>query len=42
MAKLRHILFNPTDVERLAQFYFDVLELEIIPRSNNGGHPPPT
>ncbi|MCZ6814999.1 MAG: VOC family protein, partial [Alphaproteobacteria bacterium] len=28
MAKLRHIVFNTTDVDRLAQFYVDVFGME--------------
>lgn len=37
MAKLRHIVFNTTDVERLAQFYVDVFGMEIVHRSVKGG-----
>lgn len=37
MAKIRHIVFNTTDVERLARFYVDVFGMEITHRSNKGG-----
>lgn len=37
MAKLRHIVFNTTDVDRLAQFYVDVFGMEIVHRSHKGG-----
>ncbi len=37
MAKLRHIVFNTTDVERLAKFYVDVFGMEIVHRSHKGG-----
>ncbi|MDX1483664.1 MAG: VOC family protein [Alphaproteobacteria bacterium] len=37
MAKIRHIVFNTTDVERLAQFYVDVFDMKIVHRSHKGG-----
>jgi catechol 2,3-dioxygenase-like lactoylglutathione lyase family enzyme len=37
MAKIRHIVFHSTDVERLAKFYVDVMGLEIVHRAKNGG-----
>ena len=37
MAKIRHIVFHTTDVERLAKFYVDVMGLEIVHRAKNGG-----
>ena len=37
MAKIRHIVFNTTDPERLAKFYVDVLGLTIQHRAENGG-----
>ncbi|HSR56178.1 MAG TPA: VOC family protein [Alphaproteobacteria bacterium] len=37
MAKLRHIVFHTTDVERLAQFYVNVFGMEIVHRSKKGG-----
>jgi len=37
MAKIRHIVFNTTDPERLAKFYVDVMGLEIVHRAKNGG-----
>lgn len=37
MARIRHIVFNTTDVERLAQFYVDVFGMEIVHRSHKGG-----
>jgi catechol 2,3-dioxygenase-like lactoylglutathione lyase family enzyme len=37
MAKIRHIVFNTTDPERLAKFYVDVMGLTITNRAKNGG-----
>ena len=37
MAKIRHIVFNTTDPERLAKFYVDVMGLTIQHRAENGG-----
>ena len=37
MAKIRHIVFHTTDVERLAKFYVDVMGLKIVHRAKNGG-----
>ena len=37
MAKIRHLVFHTTDVERLAKFYVDVMGLEIVHRQENGG-----
>ena len=37
MAKIRHIVFNTTDPEKLAKFYVDVLGLKIQHRQENGG-----
>lgn len=37
MAKIRHIVFNTTDPERLAKFYVDVMGLKIQQRAANGG-----
>jgi catechol 2,3-dioxygenase-like lactoylglutathione lyase family enzyme len=37
MAKIRHLVFHTTDVERLAKFYVDVMGLEIVHRAKNGG-----
>ena len=37
MAKIRHIVFNTTDPERLAKFYVEVLGLTIQHRAENGG-----
>lgn len=37
MAKIRHIVFNTTDPERLAKFYVDVMGLTIVHRARNGG-----
>jgi len=36
-AKIRHIVFNTTDPERLAKFYVDVMGLEVVHRASNGG-----
>ncbi len=37
MAKIKHLVFNTTDPERLAKFYVDVMGLEITHRARNGG-----
>ena len=37
MAKIRHIVFHTTDVQRLAKFYVDVMGLTIVHRAKNGG-----
>ena len=37
VAKIRHIVFNTTDPERLAKFYVDVMGLTIQHRAKNGG-----
>jgi catechol 2,3-dioxygenase-like lactoylglutathione lyase family enzyme len=37
MAKIRHIVFNTTDPERLAKFYVDVMGLTVVHRASNGG-----
>ena len=37
MARIRHIVFHTTDVERLAKFYVEVMGLKIKHRSDNGG-----
>jgi catechol 2,3-dioxygenase-like lactoylglutathione lyase family enzyme len=37
MAKIRHIVFQTTDPERLAKFYVDVMGLKIVHRAKNGG-----
>ena len=37
MAKIRHLVFNTTDPERLAKFYVETLGLEIVHRARNGG-----
>jgi catechol 2,3-dioxygenase-like lactoylglutathione lyase family enzyme len=37
MAKIRHLVFQTTDPERLAKFYVDVMGLEIVHRAKNGG-----
>ena len=37
MAKIKHIVFNTTDVERLARYYVDVFGMEIVYRSSKGG-----
>src|SRR5712672_4325460 len=36
-AKIRHIVFHTTDVERLAKFYVDVMGLKVVHRAKNGG-----
>jgi catechol 2,3-dioxygenase-like lactoylglutathione lyase family enzyme len=37
MAKIRHIVFQTTDPERLAKFYVEVMGLTIVHRARNGG-----
>ena len=37
MARIRHLVFHTTDVERLAKFYVDVMGLKIVNRQTNGG-----
>ena len=37
MARIRHIVFNTTDPERLAKFYVEVMGLKIQQRAANGG-----
>ncbi len=37
MAKIRHIVFHTTDVERLVKFYVEVMGLTIKHRASNGG-----
>lgn len=37
MAKIRHIVFNSMDPERLANFYVEVMGLQITHRAKNGG-----
>jgi len=37
MAKIKHLVFHSTDPERLANFYVEVLGLEIVHRASNGG-----
>jgi catechol 2,3-dioxygenase-like lactoylglutathione lyase family enzyme len=37
MAKIKHLVFNATDPERLAKFYVDVMGLKITHRARNGG-----
>ena len=37
MAKIRHLVFNTTDPERLAKFYVETLGLRIVHRARNGG-----
>ena len=37
MAKIRHLVFNTTDPERLAKFYVETLGLRIVHRAKNGG-----
>ena len=36
MAKIKHLAIKTVDPERLAKFYVDVFELEIVARSENG------
>jgi catechol 2,3-dioxygenase-like lactoylglutathione lyase family enzyme len=37
MAKIRHLVFHTTDVERLVKFYVEVMGLTIKHRADNGG-----
>ena len=37
MAKIRHIVFHTTDVERLVKFYVEVMGLTVKHRAENGG-----
>ena len=37
MAKIKHLVFNTTDPERLAEFYVNVMGLKITHRARNGG-----
>ena len=37
MARIRHIVFNTTDPERLAKFYVEVMGMTIQHRQSNGG-----
>ena len=37
MARIRHIVFNTTDVERMVKFYVEVMGMKIKHRSSNGG-----
>jgi len=37
MAKIRHLVFNTTDPERLADFYVKVMGLKVTHRARNGG-----
>jgi catechol 2,3-dioxygenase-like lactoylglutathione lyase family enzyme len=37
MAKIRHIVFHTTDVERMVKFYVDVMGLKVKHRAENGG-----
>jgi catechol 2,3-dioxygenase-like lactoylglutathione lyase family enzyme len=37
MAKIRHIVFNSMDPEKLAKFYVEVMGLTIVHRARNGG-----
>src|SRR6476469_3348624 len=37
MAKIRHIVFHTTDVERMVKFYVDVMGLTVKHRAENGG-----
>jgi len=37
MAKIRHLVFNTTDPERLANFYVETMGLRIVHRARNGG-----
>lgn len=36
MAKIKHLAIKTVDPERMAKFYVDVFELEIVARSENG------
>ena len=37
MAKIRHIVFNTTDVERMVKFYVEVMGMTVKHRSSTGG-----
>jgi catechol 2,3-dioxygenase-like lactoylglutathione lyase family enzyme len=37
MARIRHIVFNTTDVERMVKFYVEVMGMKIKHRSSTGG-----
>jgi catechol 2,3-dioxygenase-like lactoylglutathione lyase family enzyme len=37
MARIRHIVFHTTDVERMVKFYVEVMGLTIKHRAENGG-----
>ena len=37
MAKIRHIVFHTTDVERLVKFYVEIMGLTVKHRAENGG-----
>ena len=37
MAKIRHLVFHTTDVERMVKFYVEVMGLTIKHRSSSGG-----
>jgi catechol 2,3-dioxygenase-like lactoylglutathione lyase family enzyme len=37
MARIKHIVFNTTDVERMVKFYVDVMGLKVVHRQKNGG-----
>ena len=37
MAKIKHIVFHTTDVERMVKFYVEVMGLKIKHRAENGG-----
>jgi len=37
MAKIRHIVFHTTDVERMVRFYVEVMGLKVKHRAENGG-----
>ena len=37
MAKIRHIVFHTTDVERMVKFYVEVMGLKVKHRASNGG-----
>jgi catechol 2,3-dioxygenase-like lactoylglutathione lyase family enzyme len=37
MARIRHIVFHTTDVERLVKFYVEVMGLKVKHRAENGG-----
>jgi catechol 2,3-dioxygenase-like lactoylglutathione lyase family enzyme len=37
MARIRHLVFHTTDVERMVKFYVEVMGLKIVHRQKNGG-----